>query len=386
MNQLRDSQKLEAVGQLAAGVAHDFNNLLTIIRGNCDILDELAENDPELKEIGDEIGAASNRAADLTRQLLAFSRKQTMVPRILDLNSVVDDAMKMLRRLLGGDIEIRADLAGDELPVFADAGMLDQILVNLAVNARDAMPDGGHVSFSTAICRIAEIDSTLHPDARAGDYVVLKVGDGGSGIPSNELKRIFEPFFTTKEVGKGTGLGLATVHGIVKQHRGWIDVESAVGAGSTFSVFLPLAETRISAAMEVSPLTHLRAGNETVLLAEDEPAVRRMIGRTLERAGYTVLVAEDGVKARAAWRKQKESIDLLLTDIVMPGGVSGQLLARQLRADRNDLRIVYISGFAPASGPDGDEIESGIFLPKPFTNHDLLATVRMALDEKSLAG
>jgi len=381
MDQLRESQKMEAVGQLAAGVAHDFNNLLTIIRGNTDILAEVGKNDDELREISSELSDATTRASDLTRQLLAFSRKQVMQPRIVDLNTVVSSGLKMVKRLLGEGVEVESHLSQRALPVFADAGMLDQILVNFVVNARDAMEGKGRVTIRTEIQELDAGDLKRHPEGRAGAYAVFSVKDTGCGMDAETRKRIFEPFFTTKEVGKGTGLGLATVYGITKQHRGWITVESEPGQGTTFSVYLPLAEPEeLEDTVILTEEQDLR-GSERVLVAEDEQAVRRMICRTLERAGYQVWEAENAAVALAIWKEHKSEVDLLLTDLMMPGGSTGFELAAELTAERPDLPVIYVSGYSAEMLEKGHELNVGVnFLSKPFTNRSLLETVRARLD------
>ena len=381
MDQLRESQKMEAVGQLAAGVAHDFNNLLTIIRGNTDILADIGKTDEELLEISGELSDATSRASDLTRQLLAFSRKQVMQPRIVDLNTVISGGLKMVKRLVGEGIVVESELVHHELPVFADAGMLDQILVNFVVNARDAMDGHGKVKISTSIEEIDEGDVKQHPEGRAGSYVVFKIADTGSGMDAETRKRIFEPFFTTKEVGKGTGLGLATVYGIAKQHRGWIAVESEPGEGTVFGVYLPMAESEEQEDTVVVVNDRNLRGNESILVAEDENAVRRMICRTLERAGYTIWEADNAHSARELWEEHKSEVDMLLTDLMMPGGSTGFELAAELTADRPELPVIYVSGYSAEMLEKGHELDVGInFLSKPFTNKSLLEAVRSRLE------
>lgn len=381
MDQLRESQKMEAVGQLAAGVAHDFNNLLTIIRGNCDLLKEVGKDDEEITEISGELSDATRRATDLTRQLLAFSRKQVMEPRISDLNAILSSSLKMVKRLLGENVTVHSVLASKELPVFADPGMLDQILVNLVVNARDAMNGEGTVTISSGIAEISEEDSKKHVEGRAGPHVYFSVEDTGSGIDPETLKRIFEPFFTTKEVGKGTGLGLATVYGIARQHRGWIDVQSEVGQGSAFSVFLPMAEPEEQEDTVIIATAQNLRGTENVLVVEDETAVRRLVCRTLERVGYHVFEAANADAAEELWNLHKLDIDLLVTDLIMPGGKSGFELARELTAERPDLPVVYMSGYSAEFVEKGRDLDMGVnFVPKPFTSKSILEIVRNRLD------
>ncbi|MGB0579557.1 MAG: ATP-binding protein, partial [Limisphaerales bacterium] len=381
MDQLRESQKMEAVGQLAAGVAHDFNNLLTIIRGNCDILRDVGKDDEELTEISGELSDATNRATDLTRQLLAFSRKQVMQPRISDLNTILSSSLKMVKRLLGEGVTVHSSFAGEELPVFADPGMLDQVLVNFVVNARDAMAGKGTLTIRSGIVEISQEDLKKHVVGRDGAHVYFSVEDTGDGIDPETLKRIFEPFFTTKEVGKGTGLGLATVYGIARQHRGWIDVDSKVGQGSTFSVYLPMAEHED--AVIVANEQNL-GGNENVLVVEDETAVRRLVCRTLERVGYTVFEAENAEAAEQLWNLHKLDIDLLVSDLVMPGGKSGFELAQELTAARPDLPVIYMSGYSAEFVEKGRDLDMGVnFVPKPFTRKAILEIVRNRLDAAS---
>jgi two-component system, cell cycle sensor histidine kinase and response regulator CckA len=381
MDQLRESQKMEAVGQLAAGVAHDFNNLLTIIRGNTDILADIGKGDDELLEISGELSEATTRASDLTRQLLAFSRKQVMQPRIVDLNTVIAGGLKMVKRLVGENISVASNLAHIELPVFADAGMLDQILINLVVNARDAMNGEGTVTIDTQVEELDDDDVKNHADGRTGTHAVFRVTDTGAGMDLETRKRIFEPFYTTKEVGKGTGLGLATVYGIAKQHRGWIDVSSEVGAGSSFCIYLPLAESEDHQdTVVVATIDNLK-GNEGILVAEDETAVRRMICRTLERVGYSIWEADDAEGAKELWDAHKSDIDLLLTDLMMPGGKSGFDLAEELAAEREDLPVIFVSGYSAEMMERGHELDVGVnFLSKPFTNKSLLEIVRKRMD------
>ena len=384
VNQLRESQKMEAVGQLAAGVAHDFNNILTIIQGNSDMIDEEADEGSEIRELNQELSSAAKRASSLVKQLLFFSRKQLMRPRVIDLNDVVEDSLKMIKRLLGAPIEIVTRLSEREANVYADTGMLGQVLMNLAVNSRDAMPDGGRLTVDTQVVKFAP-GSRVERGTREGMFVMLRVADTGEGISPETLEHIFEPFFTTKDVGKGTGLGLATVYGIAKQHRGWLEAESDVGRGTAITLFLPLAETEADVAASEEPAVPERMGDETVLIVEDETALRRMVKRTLTRHGYTVHTARDGVAAREKWADLRGKVDLLITDIVMPRGVNGWQLADEFRDQCDRLRIIYTSGYSPEFEKKDKVLERGRnFLPKPFTQHELVGTVRTALDEVGL--
>ena len=379
--QLRQSQKMEAIGQLAGGIAHDFNNLLTAIRGNASLV--LLSNQSQSEEISDcaqQIVEAAERAANLTRQLLMFSRKQVIQPIRLDLNEVVAQMTKLLQRILGEDISLASNYAAGLPAIEADTGMIEQVLLNLAVNSRDAMPKGGQLIISTGA-------ETLNPGATgqnngspAGSYVRLTVADTGCGIAPENLPHIFEPFFTTKEVGKGTGLGLATVHGIVQQHNGWITVTSEINRGTMFHIYFP-AMARAKAERKTGTATaDLPGGTETILVVEDELIVRLAVSTMLQRFGYTVLSAESGREALKTWQKHKDRIQLLLTDIVMPDGVSGYELARQLQADQPQLKVIYTSGY---SGNVADRrltmVEGVNFLQKPYAPQKLAEALRKNL-------
>jgi two-component system, cell cycle sensor histidine kinase and response regulator CckA len=382
--QLRQSQKMEAVGQLAGGVAHDFNNMLAVIRGNAELLlldpDQLtAEASGCLKQVV----AATERAANLTRQLLAFSRKQMMQTQPLALNDVIGDLTKMLNRVIREDIRLQCNYA-PRLPfIQADRGMMEQVLLNLVVNARDAMPRGGQLLITTDTARFDETYARGHPEASAGEYVCLTVSDTGIGIAPEHLPRIFEPFFTTKELGKGTGLGLATVYGIVKQHLGWIEVSSQPAAGSTFKVFLPAAAAPSGSEAAPQAEAAVRGGTEAILLVEDDYAVRVITRRVLESQGYKVYEATSVPQALELWRSRAGEIALLLSDIVMPEGVTGRELAEQLRVHRPTLKVILMSGYsADVAGKDTDFFQrrETIFLQKPCSSRTLLESVRRCLD------
>jgi two-component system, cell cycle sensor histidine kinase and response regulator CckA len=382
--QLRQSQKLEAIGQLAGGVAHDFNNLLAVIRGNSDLARMLGKDlSEEVSECLNQITGASERAANLTRQLLAFSRKQMMQPHPANLNDVMVNFTKMLQRIIGEHIDLQCQFASDLPPVQVDVGMIEQVLANLVVNARDAMPDGGRLLITTDQMTFPEGASFTHPEARSGHFVCMAVKDNGAGIAAEHLPHIFEPFFTTKETGKGTGLGLATVHGIVKQHQGWIEVSSQVGRGSTFKMFLPALQGVTVPQRHRPPQFQPRGGKETILLVEDEASVRAVTRSVLERSGYHVLEASSGPGAFKFFQESGPPVDLLLTDVIMPDGMSGCKLAGKLRARYPALKIVFVSGYGgEAMGQDTEHLRqtNSYFLQKPCPPHELLAAVRRCLD------
>jgi len=378
-SQMRQSQKMEAVGQLAAGVAHDFNNLLTIIIGHASI--QLAQVGLE-KELGKslaEVNNAAERAAALTRQLLAFSRKQIMRRASLDVVNTVANMQKMLARLVGETVEIQVDFAENVPCIMGDSANIEQVLLNLVVNARDAMPQGGTLRIGVETQELHD-PVTRHPDARPGRFVVISAQDTGCGMDEETQRRIFEPFFTTKPVGKGTGLGLSTVYGIVKQHEGWIEVQSQTGAGSTFRVYLPATSEcpaiRKTAAAPAKTAPH----GECILVVEDEPQVRSYVCETLHHHGYTVLDADCGKTALEVWDKAAQPVDLLLTDMVMPNGISGGALAKTLLQRSGDLKVIYMSGYS-AEIVNSSELPNGIrnFLPKPFTADNLLSIVDSAI-------
>jgi PAS domain S-box-containing protein len=371
--QLWQAQKMEAVGRLAGGVAHDFNNLLTAILGSADLLvGHLPVDHPDRAE-AEEIRRVAARAAELTRQLLAFSRQQVLAPRVLDLNGVVADMDRLLRRLIREDIQLRTVLASDLGAVRADPGQLEQVLMNLAVNARDAMPGGGRLTIETA--------NVEGPDATPGRYVMLAVSDTGTGMSAETKARIFEPFFTTKPRGKGTGLGLSTVYGIVKQSSGHIVVESELGRGTTVRVYLPrVASVAAAAAAAVVAPPATLEGTETVLVVEDEADVRRSTRKALESRGYSVLAAADGVEALRIAEHHAGTIHLLVSDVVMPG-MRGREVGLLLGPARPEMRVLYLSGYADESVVYQGEVEPGLaFLQKPFTPDALARRVREVLD------
>ncbi|GDY19619.1 hypothetical protein LBMAG56_09640 [Verrucomicrobiota bacterium] len=389
--QVLQSQKLQAVGQLAAGIAHDFNNELTVILGNASLLDLSPRLTKEDRVHVGQVQAASTRSATLVRQLLAFSRKQVIQPKPLDLNELIANDTKMLSSVLGEHIILRCTFAPTPARVHADRGMLDQILLNLCVNARDAMPGGGQLQISAVIVTVDTAHRHANAEARLGRFCCLSVTDTGCGMDAATQARIFEPFFTTKGVGQGTGLGLATVYGIVKQHDGWIECVSAPGLGATFKVFLPFyAAAPAAPATAPGPAPAVEAeprGTETVLLVEDEAPVRELSRRALTRLGYQVLLAASGPEALQVWREHHATIDLLLTDLVMPGGLSGLDLAARLRQERPNLLVIYCSGYSTDLVATKMEIKEGRnFLAKPYSLTALSRIVRAALDDRAPAG
>jgi two-component system, cell cycle sensor histidine kinase and response regulator CckA len=382
-SQLRQAQKMEAVGQLAGGVAHDFNNLLTVIGGRCYLmLGKLGPEDALRREV-ELVRGAAERAARLTHQLLAFSRKQVLEPRVLDLNETVAGIEPLLRRLIGEHIEISVQAAPDLGRTKADAGQIEQVILNLAVNARDAMPpQGGQLVLATANVALDEVEARRAPDLAPGSYVVLSVTDSGHGMDAATRAQIFEPFFTTKEVGKGTGLGLATVYGIVKQSGGFIEVESELGRGATFKVYLPRVEAAVAASepAKASP-TRLR-GSETVLLVEDDASLRMLAREILTVQGYTVVEAASPREALRVHQTHDGRIDLLLTDVVMPE-MNGQQLADHLTIARPQMVVLFMSGYTGAAltRMGGAEF-AGHLLQKPFTPEGLSRRVREVLGSR----
>lgn len=378
--QIRHSQKMEAVGQLAGGVAHDFNNLLVAIILQAELTASVDHLPAEAQEGLRNIRDVAGRAGNLVRQLLLFSRKQMMQARNLDLNEVVTNLAKMIQRIIGEGIHLQLHLHPAPLIVHADAAMLDQVLMNLAVNARDAMPGGGPLLIQTTERRVDESLTLLQPDIGPGMYAGLIVTDAGTGIEPEILPRVFEPFFTTKEPGKGTGLGLATVFGIARQHGGFVEVDSEPGRGSSFRVFLPVSKASYETQTcpeSVKPC----GGTETILLVEDDESVRSSLLKTLQRHGYRVLAAPNGVQALKLWEKNQSSVALLLTDLVMPAGVSGQELASRLQQDKPQLKVVFTSGYSAEMAGRQLELHPGeSFLQKPFPPRQLLETIRQCLD------
>ncbi len=384
-SQLRQAQKMEAVGQLAGGVAHDFNNILAATMMNLGLLQGNPNLDQETRDGLNELAAGAKRAAELTRQLLMFSRRSVLNIQTVDLNELVADMLKLLGRLLGEPITLVLERSNNVGLVEADAGMLEQVVMNLTVNARDAMPKGGRITLSTAPAEFGPVSTEANPSRRQGSFVCLTVSDTGCGMDEATLRRAFEPFFTTKEPGKGTGLGLATVHGIVAQHKGWVEVDSQVGQGTCFRVYLPSSSRRMP--LEVSPAQEVApTGHEALLVVEDEANVRRALVQTLRRLGYRVWEAANGQEAMVVWREHLSEVALLFTDMVMPEGMSGLELAAKLREEKPDLKVIISTGYSAEVGERGRLAAMGVvYLPKPYRPPLLAKTVRECLDRKCTA-
>lgn len=385
-DQFRQAQKMEAVGRLSGGVAHDFNNLLGVIIGYAEFLQERLEPQNDLRGSVDEILNAGKRAAALTRQLLAFSRQQVLDPKVIDLNGAVSDMEKLLRRLIGEDVELSTQLASDLGRVKADQGQFEQVVMNLAVNARDAMPQGGKLIIATENIVMDDAFVRRYPyPVQPGPYVCLSVTDSGIGMDAETKARAFEPFFTTKEKGKGTGLGLSTVYGVVKQSGGYIDIFSSPGQGTTFKIYLPRIDEAVNQQAPGQGGGGSFEGKETILLAEDEASLRKLTRATLEQNGYKVLEAKDGVEALAVSEACDLPIDLLLTDVVMPG-MGGRALAQELTRRRPEMRVVYMSGYTGQGvGTQGPIDPGSDFLSKPFTRVVLARKIREALDRRMVS-
>ncbi len=379
--QMRQAQKMEAIGQLAAGVAHDFNNLLTVIKGNNDLIKAEVSASPEARDWCDDIEAAAEKARHLTQQLLLVGRRQSLQLKPLELNETLQQNVALLGRMLGEDVNVRFHGSDVALNVYADPGMISQIILNLTVNARDAMPLGGVLSLECSAKELDEATAHAIPQARPGTYACFSVSDTGTGIPQEIMSRIFEPFFTTKEPGKGTGLGLATVFGIVQQHQGWVNVYSEPGHGTTFRIYLPLIQGSLTQEKKQEINATIESGHETILVVEDELTLRKLARTILSKLGYRVLEAGTGKEAIALWQQHHNLIDLVISDIIMPDGMNGFELATRLRAQKADLKIVFTSGYSPevliAQHP---QPEGALFLPKPYSLADLSRIVRTGLD------
>jgi len=382
-DRLRHAQKLEAVGRLAGGIAHDFNNLLTAIIGYSELLEEKLFSDNESREFAHLIRQAGGKAADLTKQLLAFSRRQLLMPKVLDLNLLISELEKLLQRVIGEHIRIHMHVHAAEARVRADPGQLEQVILNLGVNARDAMPQGGTLTISTENRMTIDAAPATGLESPAAGYVYLIVSDTGCGMDARTKERIFEPFFTTKGPGKGTGLGLATVYGIVKQSGGGIHVESEPGKGSTFVIYFPRELAAIEADQPVVPSFGPTRNAETVLVVEDEPVVRQLVCAVLSDVGYNVLCAGAPLEALHLVKENPAPIELLVTDVVMPD-MHGPALAREVIALRPAVRVLFISGYSENDISDQGVVEPGLaVLQKPFTKLTLVKKVREMLDGKS---
>jgi nitrogen-specific signal transduction histidine kinase len=380
--QLRHSVKMEAVGQLAAGVAHDFNNILTIIQGHAELLTQTPGLESACEHSARQIASAAERASQLINRLLMFSRKQVMQQRNVNLNEIIEHISPMLHGLVGEHVAFEFHAAPDLPALSVDVGMMEQVVVNLVINARDAMRRGGRLVLTTSRQVLAAEASGVNPEGRPGQFVCLTVADTGCGMNAETLSHMFEPFFTTKETGQGTGLGLATVYGIIKQHHGWVLVESRLGQGSTFTIFLPGVTEPSKPPPEEIP-SAMSLGHETILVVEDEPALRELVVNILQLCGYRIYQAGTGPEALKVWGQHKEEIQLLLTDMVMPQGMSGGQLAERLQAEDPGLKVIYTSGYSPGmAGKDIALLEGFNFLAKPYSPRRLAHLVRECLDGK----
>lgn len=378
-NQLRQAQKMEAIGQLAGGVAHDFNNILQAIQGYSQLLMHMLPAETEQHEFITEIIRASERAAALTRQLLAFSRQQIMEPKVLDLNFIIENLLKMIGRTLGEHVELQFKAGKDMGPIYADPGQMEQIVMNLCVNARDAMPDGGMLLIETKEVELDAAYCEFHAETTPGTYIRLSVTDSGCGMDKETMKRIFDPFYTTKEQGKGTGLGLATVYGIVKQHKANIQIYSEIDTGTTFTIYFPRVEGQDDQRTQTA-VSIPAGGSETILLAEDDETIGRLTSRILESAGYTVLLANNGEEAMELGKKHLLRLDMALLDVVMPKK-NGKEVYAALKQMRPDLPVLFCSGYSENAIHTNFVLDSGISLiQKPFSTAKLLEKVRQVLD------
>jgi PAS domain S-box-containing protein len=381
--QLRQSQKMDSVGQLAGGIAHDFNNLLTVINGHTGLLLAMAGLPPKVAEPLKDISEAARRAAELTRQLLTFSRKNVLQPQVIDLNEVVNNVSKMLGRILGEDVTLDVNFSPSLPAVKADLGMIEQVLLNLAVNSRDAMPRGGRLQIQTTSVMVDRARVQHNPDAAVGRHVCLSFIDTGCGISAENLRRIFEPFFTTKELDRGTGLGLATVYGIIKQHQGWIEVRSQVDQGATFEIYLPATTERAGALSPSSAEQRVIGGTETLLVVEDEAPLLKLMQHILESYGYKVIGCSSGKSALELWEEHRQKIDLLLTDMILPDGMAGPELAEILQMSKATLKVVFTSGYNAEKLEKNFPMNRGAsFIQKPFHARKLAETVYDTLSKK----
>jgi two-component system cell cycle sensor histidine kinase/response regulator CckA len=376
----RHAQKMEAMGRLAAGVAHDFYNILTIIQGYTVLLGRGEGTPQEITEQLNHISAAANRGAILTRQLLAYSRRDGVQFEPLDLNGLIDNLSNMLQRLLGEDIVLQTSFCSSLAPILGDTGMVEQVLMNLVVNARDAIPNGGRISIHVDAAQISPTHVQRYPQAKVGEFACVSVCDTGIGMTKELLTRVFEPFFTTKDPDKGTGLGLAIVQSIIEQHSGWIEVRSQVGVGTEFKVYFPCAPVAVARTHRKPHAPCISNGNETILIVEGQEQLRGLTGHILKWHGYQVIQAENAQQALTIWQDKGDSIDLVLTDLVLPGGSSGPELVEKLRRSRRGLKAVYTSGYNPArAGQDPAVCAGPHFVPKPYSPDRLVQAIQDCL-------
>jgi len=377
--QVRQAQKMEAIGQLTGGVAHDFNNILTVITGTIEIIGEAVKDSPHLTRITDMMGAAAARGADLTKHLLAFSRLQPLQPRSVDVNAVVVDAARLLQPTLGEQIEIESMLAHDSAPALIDPSQLSTAILNLALNARDAMPNGGKLTLETKNVVLDENYAAMSSEVNPGNYVMIAVSDTGKGIPASLLEKVFEPFYTTKDIGKGSGLGLSMVYGLVKQSNGHIRIYSEEGHGTTVKLYLPQAAGVADALPAQAGICELERGDETILIVEDDALVREYVVTQISRLGYDTLAANNAAEALAIINGP-ERIDLLFTDVIMPGGMNGRQLAIEAQTRRPGLKLLYTSGYTENAIVHHGRLDAGVLLlPKPYLSSDLARMIRTAL-------
>jgi signal transduction histidine kinase/CheY-like chemotaxis protein len=378
-SQVRQAQKMEAIGQLTGGVAHDFNNILTVITGTIEILGEAVKDRPHLAHITNLIGAAAARGADLTKHLLAFSRRQPLQPRNVDVNAVVVDAARLLRPTLGEQIEIESMLAHDSAPALIDPSQLTNAILNLALNARDAMPNGGKLTLETKNVVLDENYAAMSSEVNPGNYVLIAVSDSGKGIPASLLEKVFEPFYTTKDIGKGSGLGLSMVYGFVKQSNGHIRIYSEEGHGTTVKLYLPQAAGAADALPAEAGISEFVRGDESILIVEDDALVREYVVTQISRLGYDTLAANNAAEALAIINGP-ERIDLLFTDVIMPGGMNGRQLAIEAQTRRPGLKLLYTSGYTENAIVHHGRLDAGVLLlPKPYLSSDLARMIRTAL-------
>jgi signal transduction histidine kinase/CheY-like chemotaxis protein len=378
-SQVRQAQKMEAIGQLTGGVAHDFNNILTVITGTIEILGEAVKDNPYLAQITNMIGAAAARGADLTQHLLAFARRQPLQPRSVDVNALVIEAARLLRPTLGEHIEIESMLAHDSAPALIDPSQLSTAILNLALNARDAMPNGGKLTLETRNVVLDENYAGMNSEVNPGSYILIAVSDSGPGIPASLLEKVFEPFYTTKDVGKGSGLGLSMVYGFVKQSNGHIRIYSEEGHGTTVKLYLPQAAELADAPPADAGICELEGGDESILIVEDDTLVREYVVTQIGRLGYDTLAAGNAAEALAII-SGPERIDLLFTDVIMPGTMNGRQLAIEAQTRRPGLKVLYTSGYTENAIVHHGRLDAGVLLlPKPYLGSDLARMIRTAL-------